>query len=417
MVSIGWRDLRELDVLLVTSLIWLLAQFVRYVLPPLFGTFRETYGVTNTTLGLLFTALMLAYAAMQFPSGAIADRVGTTRVVVAGVLVTAGGALVAFAVRSFPALVVAAVLIGLGTGVHKTVAITLLSRVYPRRTGRVLGTMDAIGHLGGVAGPAAVVAVLAAGLAWENLFLAVGVAGVGLAVAFRARMARRSAPEEPAAARATDGDGHGPGGEDGAGRAAEGMDAYLAPFADARFAAFVVVTVAFAAAWNGLASFLPLYLESEASLSTEAAGLVYGSLFLATFVQPVTGALADRLGRHGVMVGTLGLASACLGVLVATPVPAVAFVAVPLVGVGSHGFRPVRDAYLVETIPESVGGGTLGIARTIMVGAGAVAPAAVGHLSETFGFDVAFGALTVLLVGATGLVGALALLRQNGSRA
>ena len=405
MASIGWRDLRELDVLLVTSLIWFLAQFVRYVLPPLFGTFRETFGVSNTTLGLLFTSLMLAYAAMQFPSGAIADRVGATRVVVAGVLVAAGGALVAFAVRSFPALVVAAILIGLGTGAHKTVAITLLSRVYPGRTGRVLGSMDAIGQLGGVAGPAAVVAVLSVGLAWENLFLAVGVVGVGLGVTFRSRMARRPSLDEPTGERREDG-----GVDDDAGTAA-GMRAYLAPFADPRFSTIVVVSVAFAVTWNGMTAFLPLYLESEASLTAEGAGLVYSLLFLATFVQPVTGALADRLGRHGVMVATLGLATAALAVLTATPVPTVALVAVPLVGIGSHGFRPVRDAYLVETIPDSVGGGTLGMVRTIMVGAGAMAPAAVGYLSETFGFGVAFGGLTVVIVLATGLVGALALIR------
>lgn len=398
----GWLDrwnLHELDAIVLVSLIWFLAQFVRYVFPPLFGTFRDIYGVSNTTLGLLFTSMMLAYAAMQFPSGAIADRIGEKRVVVAGAVVSTCGALLAFGVRTFPALVAAAALIGVGTGAHKTVAITLISSVYPRRTGRLLGTMDAIGHLGGAAGPAAVVLVLSLGLAWENLFLATGVAGIGLAVASRNRLARRSTSDEPAAHN-----------HDDRGAVANGGGrSYLAPFTDVRFSTFVVVTVGFAVMWNGMAAFLPLYLESEAFLGAETAALVYGTLFLATFVQPVTGALADRFGRFVVMVGTLGVATASLLVLTVAPSPLIAFVVVPVLGLGGHGFRPVRDAYLVETIPPSVGAGTLGIARTLMVGSGALAPAVVGYLSETAGFQVAFGVLTVALLVGTVLVGVLAL--------
>lgn len=390
------RGLLAYDVLVATSLIWFLAQLVRYVFPTLFGTFSELYGVSNTTLGLLFTTMMLAYTGMQFPSGALADRLGTSRVIVAGALVAVVGALVAFAVRGFPALVVAAVLIGAGTGAHKTVAINLLSRVYPGQTGGLLGTMDAIGHLGGAAGPTAVALVFALGLGWPNVFLLVAVVGVGLVALFRDRVARRPASAVTPEVDRDDPDGGG-----------HGVRDYLAPFRDRRLSAFLLVTVAHSLTFNGFVAFLPLYLETEVGLSRANAGLLFASLFVMALVQPFTGGLADRVGRYEVQFATLGLEAVSLLTLLVAPVPALVLLAVPLVGLGGHGFRPVRDAYLVETIPDRVGGGTLGVARTVMIGAGSVAPAIVGFLSDVAGFRVAFFVLVGVAATGTTIVAAL----------
>jgi MFS family permease len=61
--------------------LWFLAKFRRYALPPLFGTFRSGYGVSTTQLGTVFSPLAVGEAAVQFPSGALADRVGGLAVV------------------------------------------------------------------------------------------------------------------------------------------------------------------------------------------------------------------------------------------------------------------------------------------------------------------------------------------------
>lgn len=47
--------------------------------------------------------------------------------------------------------------IGTSTDSYKTVAVKLLSRIYPERTERALGVFDTFGSFGGVAAPAAVV--------------------------------------------------------------------------------------------------------------------------------------------------------------------------------------------------------------------------------------------------------------------
>ncbi|MFC4356961.1 MFS transporter [Halobium salinum] len=404
-----------LDALLLTSLLWLLAKFLRYLFPPLFATLQESYGVSNATVGAAFTGLMLAYAAMQFPSGALADRVGSVRVVVAGALVAAAGAAVVAVAGPFPVLVGGMLLVGLGTGAHKTVAIGLLSKVYPARTGRALGVLDTLGAFGGVVAPAAVVVVgvgagtglvaaaglgsvlggVAAGYDWRSVFLVGAGAGVLLAGLFAWRVPGRVEGEDE---------------RGGTGTLALGTYAPL--FRERRFLLFVLVTVLFSIAYNGAVAFLPLYLTRAVGLSPSVANLVYAALFLVSLVQTVTGDLSDRVGKLPMIVATLSLSAAGLGASLVVRDPLVVAAVVVLFGVGSHGFRPVRGAYLTDVIPDDVAGGTLGIVRTLLMGAGALAPAVVGVVSDAVDFGAAFSLLFVAIAGAAA-VAALLLVRPR----
>lgn len=392
----------EFDALFLASAIWFLAKFLRYAFPPLFGTFQDTFGVSNTVVGTAFTALMLSYAAMQFPSGAIADRVGAVRVITAGALVAAAASLLVAIPMPFVLLVAAMVLVGVGTGAHKTVAVGLMSTVYPARTGRALGVLDTVGAFGGVAAPAVVVALAdAPGLDWRLLFVGGAAVGFVLAALFARRVPRRMPADDP-------GNG-GPPRDDGVG----GVARYFRLFADRRFALFVAVTVLFAFVYNGVVAFFPLYLTEQAGLSPAFAGLVYSGLFAVSLVQTVTGDLSDRMGRLPVMAALIGLAAVSLGVVVVASTPLVVAGAVLAFGVGGHGYRPVRAAYLVTVIPDDVAGGTLGIVRTAIMGAGALSPAVIGYLSDTVGFVTAFGSMVAVTALSLVLIGVLAL-RSNG---
>jgi len=386
------RALARYDALALTAAIWFLAKFLRYAFPPLFGTFQSTYGVSNAVVGSAFTALMLAYAATQFPSGALADRIGGVAVVTGGAVLAALAALALSATLPFLVVVVVMVLVGVGTGAHKTVAVRLLSRVYPERTGRALGVLDTAGAFGGVVAPAAVVA--ATDLAdWRAVFLAGGVAGLLLAGAFVVRTPAR-VPERTAAENA------------------DGEGAYRRLFGDRRFLVFVALTLAFSFAYNGAVAFFPLYLTDAAGLPTGTANLVYAALFGVSLVQLLTGALSDRVGRLGVIGATLALATLGLVATLLLPAgrPLPVAVAVVAFGLGSHGFRPVRGAYLVALVPDSVAGGALGVVRTGIMGAGAVAPAVVGVVADAAGFRVAFSLLAAAMGLAVVLCGAVWLL-------
>jgi len=402
--------IREYDVLVLTSLIWFLGKFVRYAFPPLFEPLQAGYGVSNAAVGAAFSGFMAVYALLQFPSGAIADRVGAVRVIAAGAIVAGVGSLSLIFDTPFAVLAGAMLVIGAGTGAHKTVAIRLLSRVYPVRTGRALGAHDTVGALGGVAAPAAVTLFVAAppalaalltrlpGADWRGLFVVTGVVALALAVIFSLRVPGRLPAD---ADRGPEREGPEPSARD-----------YLALFEDRRLAAFVLVTIAFSFAYNGAVAFLPLYLSQAAGLSTATANLLYSALFAVTLVQLVSGDLSDRLGRFPVMVATLALAAAALVGVVALARGETGAGAGPIVlgalvvafGLGSHGFRPVRGVYLIEALPERLAGGGLGVVRTLLMGAGALAPATVGAIADASGFRSAFG----LLAGALALAAVVA---------
>ncbi|WP_458210777.1 MFS transporter [Haladaptatus sp. NG-SE-30] len=383
----------DYDTLLLTAALWFLAKFLRYALPALFPVYQTEFGVTNAFLGTAFTAMMVGYSLMQFPSGVLADRFGAVQVIAAGAVIAASGALVLGVSAPLAVLIGGMLLVGLGTGVHKTVSIRLLSRVYPSKIGRALGVFDTLGAFGGVAAPAAVVLVTGVGN-WHVLFLAGAVTGLVLASGVLAYVPRRQ-PN-----RADDS------GNDLA------LRQYLTLFQSRRFTLFVGVTLCFGFAYNGVVAFLPLYLTDH-GLTDATASLLYSALFAVSFVQVVTGDLSDRVGRLPLAIVVLAVSAGALGALVVVGrASAVVLGAIVVAfGLGSHGFRPIRGAYLSATIPGDVAGGGLGLVRTLLMGVGALAPAIVGFIADTAGFVVAFGLLAVVMTGAVLLAAATALAR------
>ncbi|MFC5369084.1 MFS transporter [Salinirubrum litoreum] len=387
------RRLGRFDAVLLTAGLWFLGKFVRFAFPPLFEQLAVVYDVSTAILGGAFSALLLVYAALQFPSGLLSDRLSPVVVIAVGSALSIGAALALSLDGPFVVLVGAMVVIGAGTGPLKTVGMQILSRTYPKQTGRVFGVFDTFGTLGGAVAPAAVVlfagspAVFGAG--WRTTFLLAGLTGIGVTTAFVLRVPGRMPDESEESP-----------GEDGTVPIRE----YGTLFREWRFSVFVLVTSLFSFAFNAALAFLPLYFTREAGLGPTTANLLYSSLFVVSFVQLLTGELSDRTGTLLVIALTVGLAAAGLGsVVLLTGVagPLALGVAVVCFGLGAHGYRPVRGAYLMSVIPASVSGGSLGAVRTIQMLAGASAPALVGVLSETTGLQPAFTLLTAALVLAT----------------
>ena len=429
------RRFADYDVLILVSLIWFLGKFVRYAFPPLFEPLQAAYGVSNALIGAAFTGFMLVYALLQFPSGVVADRIGSVRVIVGGATVAGLGALALVVDSPFPILVAAMLVIGAGTGVHKTVAVRLIACVYPARTGRTLGAHDTLGAFGGVAAPTAVVVILSAppalvpaldllpGADWRGVFLLTGLAALALAAAFGLRLRgrlpgsrERSDGEEPTRddgsrtepTQDTVAEGEGVRSTDAPVGSPTGRD-YVALFRDRRFTGFVLVTVGVSFAHNGLVAFLPLYLSRVSGITTTTASLLYSLFFWVTFVQLVTGDLSDRVGRFPMMVTTGGLAAAAMWGIVLVPRTEVVVLGalIAAIGVGAHGFQPVRGAYLMKILPDRLAGGGLGAVRTVLMGAGALAPGIVGIVADISDFRVAFGLLAAAMAlsaaGAAGL--------------
>jgi len=412
------RRLARYDALVLTTLLWFMAKFVRYLFPPLFDPFQAAFGVSNTATGLAFSALMTVYALMQFPSGVVADRRGPVRVIAAGAVVAALGSLalvvplplpdlpvpvgpVAAVPGEFLGVVGGMLLIGVGTGAHKTVAVRLLATVHEQRTGRALGVLDTVAAFGGVAAPLAVTYALPD---WRGLFLASGLAVAALTVLFVRRTPRHLEGRGTVEAS---------GGEDG------GIDGsllgYLELMKPPRVALFVGVTVAFAFGYNGVVAFLPSYLAADAGagLGRTVGNTIYSALFVVALVQLGTGELTDRVGRLPMLFATVVAAVAGAALLLSVRGVVAVGAAVVLFGLGCHGFRPVRSAYLMSLLPDDAAGGGLGVVRTVLMTAGAVAPGVTGFLIDTRGYDAAFAALGGSLVVALALLGLIALLNRE----
>ena len=377
--------------------LWLAAKLARYSFPALFPTLELSLSVSNSGLGVAYTAMLLVYAVVQFPSGALADALDDVRVIAAGAATAAAGAVILLLPTSYALLVAGMLLIGLGTGVHKTVAVGLLARLYPTRTGRALGVFDTLGTVGGIVAPPAVVLALASA-GWQAHFAVLG----GVVALLTAGLLVR-VPRATTGGRATVSDL----------RNRLAVRPYLGPFRERGFLLFVGVTLCFSFAYNGVVAFLPTYLV-ERGLSESTAALLYSGLFAVSVVQVVTGGLSDRLGRLPLVVGVLTLATGALvGLVVVEGTLFPLGVATVLLGVGSHGFRPVRAAYLSAAIPDEIAGGGLGLVRTLLMGIGAVAPAMVGIVADATSFRVAFSVLAAAMAVAAGFA-LLTVLDQRG---
>ncbi|WP_415380245.1 MFS transporter [Halosimplex sp. TS25] len=391
--------LSRFDAIVLTSSLWFLGKFVRFAFPPLFERLAGVYGVSTATLGGAYSALLLVYALLQFPSGLLADRFSSVTVLGAGGSLAAVGALALAVDGSLVVLVGAMMTIGAGTGTLKTVSVELLARTYPTQTGRALGVFETFGTFGGAAAPAAVVAFAGTaglfGAGWRTTFLAAGVAGLCVTAAFVVRVPARlpDATEREAA--------------DGGGAP---LGEYAVLFRDWRLLVFVAVITLFSFAYNAALAFLPLYLTREAGLASATASFLFSALFVVSLVQLLTGEVSDRTGALPLIVLTLALASTGMGaILLLTDVGGTLALggAVVCLGLGAHGYRPVRGAYMMSVLPESVSAGSFGAVRTVQMIAGASSPALVGVLSETAGLRPAFRLLTGALVAATGLSVAL----------
>ncbi len=381
------------DVLIITALIWFLGKFIRYVFPPLFDSLQGTYTVSTTVLGWTFSAFLVAYAIVQFPSGILSDAFGTVWVISGGVILASLTALVLLFEIPFLLFVTVMVVLGVGTGVHKTCAVQLLTSVYPTHSGRALGVFDTFGTFGGVVAPVAV--VVAASIpgplpGWRILLFFTGVLGLLFAFSFITRVPRKLEPSTSSASRdrsTLERDS----------RASVTWSSYVRLFDDKKFTIFVISCIFFSFTYNGIVAFLPLYLIEEAGVSSTSAGILYSVLFVASLAQIGSGELSDRAGTLPVISGALALATLSMTAFILLTDSGLWLLAVSVltIGLGAHSFRPVRGAYLMQTLPNQVSAGGFGIVRTLLMGAGAISPGVVGTVSDIATFRTAFWLLAL----------------------
>jgi MFS transporter, Spinster family, sphingosine-1-phosphate transporter len=155
------------------------------------------FDLTKFRLGLLSLVNLGVFALASLVSGPIADRVGPRRVIFLGVLLWSVATIASAISVSFPMLLLARALVGIGEGCYGPSANALLcATAPPKQQGRVLGIYNAGMAIGGSAG-LFLGAVLSPVVGWRGVFWIAGAPSMLLALlaAFLAAPPRIKMPE------------------------------------------------------------------------------------------------------------------------------------------------------------------------------------------------------------------------------
>ncbi|MFB6302451.1 MAG: MFS transporter [Haloferacaceae archaeon] len=357
---------------------WLAVLGMRYVLPALLPQVRTAFDLGNTGAGAVVTVVWLTYGVMQFPAGALVDRLGERRLLAGSTLAAAAGVGGIAVAPSLPPFVLACAVFGFGTGLFGPPRATVLSRAFGENDGAAFGVVLGAGSVGAALLPAGATFV-AARAGWRVAFALAVPAYLLLGLALR----RSVPPRERAGGRRTL-------------RADAGRVATQVRRPPVVVAVLGIGLMLFV--FQGLSAFLPTYLVGVKGLASTTAGSLFALLFLVgAAAQSVAGRLADRAGHGRVLVGTT---AASVLPLVALPfVEGVAALALVSAAMGVRlAVAPVSNAYIVAVLADEVEGTAWGLLRTGFFVVGSTGSVAVGYLADRGLFDAAFLGLAGLTV-------------------
>ncbi len=355
----------------------------RIVFAPLVDVFIAEFGIGEATAGLIVTLVWVGSASLRLPTGWLLTRFPRHYLVIGSGSLLAVSAAAAGSATTVRQLMAGAFFMGTASGVYFVSANPLLSELFPKRVGRVMGIHGAATQVAAVVAAPLVVVSL-----WVDWRLALWTIAVGAAIltVYTVSAARRT--ELPDAGK-----------NDRsllAGAASE-WRIIAAALALAGTAVFV---------WQGVFNFYELYLQSR-GLSSAAASAMLTIVFAAgvpAFF--VAGELADDLPSVPLLLGIVGSFAGCLLLLVAAEsLVALAVVSV-LLGFVIHAVFPATDAYILTALPDSSRGSAYAVFSSVWMLSQAGGSSVLGVLIEGgYSYDTVFVAGALVLVGTVVVLG------------
>ena len=280
-----------------------LSFMVWVLLGPLGVAIAKDFGLDPAQKGFMVAVPVLSGAFLRLVAGVMVDRIGPKKTGVIGQVIVLAGLSVAWllGVHDYSQVLVLGLLLGVA-GASFAVALPLASRWYPpEHQGLALGIAGAGNS--GTALAALFAPFLAKTFGWGNV---IGLAALPLAVALLVFvLVAKDAPEQPAPK-----------------KLAEYLDVLRVPDAWWLMLLYAVTFGGFV----GLASSLTIYFNTEYGLDPVIAGFFTAAcVFAGSFIRPVGGALADRIGGVRTLSTVYVLAAAGLaGASIHMPSPWIA---------------------------------------------------------------------------------------------
>lgn len=164
----AWQPYHTIWAILIFG--WIGNYMVRMALSPLLGPIELEFGLTKTQAGFLTTAFFYAYTSMQIPAGFLGAYLGRKRVLIAGVLLVAGSAILTGMARSMATLFLARFLTGVAQGSYFSNDRPIIAHYTPREK-MGLGQGVSFSGLGmGIAIGLILAGALAEHLPWRAVF-------------------------------------------------------------------------------------------------------------------------------------------------------------------------------------------------------------------------------------------------------
>lgn len=371
--------------LLLCTLAFMGTMVARLVISPLVPAITDGFGVSNAALGTALSLMWGTYALTQFPSGILGDRFGERRVILTALAVTSIASLLLAVSPSYGLFVLFTVLLGVGAGLHYTVATTYLTKQFAD-TGRAIGFHIAGGPIAGLVAPVAATMV-AVRYGWRaGVFLGFVVAApVFVLFAWRIRPTEPERPEQPMRERVE-------------------LRSMVGLLSRPAIAYTTLLSVLCAFTWQATASFLPTFFVEGQQLSPTVASALFSLYFVVHGItQPVMGSLSDRIGRDSTAIVSMSAGIVGYGLLVVSDGLPQFVVGVLFVGLAMSWGAPIQSRFM-DLLAASERGTGFGLVRTAYMTTGATGSVAIGALADLYGWNVSFTLLVGIMIAGFGLL-------------
>lgn len=351
----------------------------------------EIFGLTGFAVILTFiVAFGVTKAFANLAAGALADRYGRKPVLVAGWLFGLPVPVLLIWAPDWGWVIVANVLLGINQGLAwSSTVIMKIDLAGPARRGLAMGLNEAAGYLAvALTALATGYIAAAAGLRPEPFFLGLAIAGLGLGasvVLVRETQGHVAVGSSPAAALPWS--------------TVFARTTLRDPSLSAASQAGLVNNLNDGMAWG----LLPLLYASHGLGVGEIGVLVATYPAVWGLAQVGTGALSDRIGRKGLIVGGMLLQAAAIAWIANSSTFATWLIAAALLGLGTAMVYPTLLASVADVAGPAWRGAAVGVYRLWRDLGFAVGAIVVGILADRAGMPFAVG-VVALLTAASGLV-------------
>ncbi|MFB6113550.1 MAG: MFS transporter [Halodesulfurarchaeum sp.] len=363
---------------------WFLTLGARYLIPAVLPAIKADFGVSNSAAGLVVSVIWLTYGFLQYPAGALTDRLGERRLLTASA-VLAAVSLVGFAViPSYFLFLIAAAAFGTGTGLFGPARGLALSKTYDEHEGSAFGVVLAAGSIGAAVLPFTAT-LLTTEYGWRLAVAVFFPAFVAVAVGLW-----WAVPSDL-------------GGSRNDSSIFAGLYTTVRCLGTPRVALSVGAIVIMLFVMQGLTAFFTTYLTSVKGLSSGIAGALFALLFVSgSGFQIWTGRLADEYGHRLVMVAVSAIS--VLPLVMFPFVEGLGLLALVTAGIGIRlALGPLTNAYIIGSLPDDGQGAVWGSIRTLFFAIGSSGSYVIGIMGDYDMFDEAM----FLLAGLTALGTAL----------